>query len=134
MAGRIDTDRVARERVALFRSLFAGRDDVHAHRWERDGRNGWSPHLDRQPGQSWDEARKAKQYRPLCEAAVRDRLSGRITAGLYPVLPDDTCRLLACDFDGASGQLDAQAYAQAAHAAGVPVAVGISRSGQGWGT
>ncbi len=128
---RIDAERVARERVALFRSLFAGREDVYAHRWERDGRNGWSPQFDRQPGQSWDEARKARQYRPLSDAVVRDHLSGGITAGLYPMLPDDTCRLLACDFDGAGWQLDAQAYALTARAAGAPVAVEISRSGQG---
>ncbi|ONH35135.1 MULTISPECIES: TOTE conflict system archaeo-eukaryotic primase domain-containing protein [Protofrankia] len=128
---RVDVERVAAERVALFRSLFVGRDDVYASRWERDGRQGWSPALDREPGQSWEEAKKARRYRPLTDAVIRDHLSGAATIGLYPMLADDTCRLLVCDFDGADWQLDAQAYAQAAQAAGVPAAVEISRSGQG---
>lgn len=128
---RVDVERVAAERVALFRSLFVGRDDVYARRWERNGRTGWSPALDREPGQSWEEAKKARQYRPLTDAVIRDHLSGTATIGLYPMLAGDTCRLLACDFDGADWQLDAQAYAHAARSAGVPEAVEISRSGQG---
>jgi superfamily II DNA or RNA helicase len=128
---RGDSERVAAERLALFRSLFAGRADVYARPWERDGRKGWSPQLDREPGQSWEEAKKARRYRPLTDAVVHDHLSGKTMVGLYPMLPEDTCRLLACDFDGAEWQLDAQAYAQAARTAGVPVAVEISRSGRG---
>src|SRR6202034_1580731 len=34
----------ARKRIALFRSLFRGREDVYARRWENsDGRSGYSP-------------------------------------------------------------------------------------------
>ena len=34
----------AEQRIALFRSLFRGRDDVYAIRWERaDGRSGYMP-------------------------------------------------------------------------------------------
>jgi superfamily II DNA or RNA helicase len=127
----VDAGRVAAERLALFRSLFAGRDDVYARPWEKGGRKGWSPHLDRDAGQSWEEAKKARRYRPLTDAVVHDHLSGRATVGLYPMLPGDACRLLACDFDGADWHLDAQAYAHAARAAGVPAAVEISRSGGG---
>ncbi len=128
---RTDTDQLARDRVALYRSLFAGRDDVYAYRWERDGKKGWSPKYDRQPGQTWAEAKDTKQYLPLTNAVIHDHLSGKTTIGLYPMLPDDSCRLLACDFDGADWRLDAQAYAHAARAVGVPTAVEISRSGEG---
>jgi superfamily II DNA or RNA helicase len=128
---RTGPDQLARDRVALYRSLFAGRDDVYAYRWERDGKKGWSPKYDRQPGQTWAEAKDARQYLPLTNAVIHDHLSGKTTIGLYPMLPDDSCQLLACDFDGADWRLDAQAYAQAACAAGVPTAVEISRSGQG---
>jgi superfamily II DNA or RNA helicase len=122
---------LAAERVALFRSLFVGREDVYAQRWEKDGRKGWSPQLDRLPGQIWQEAKDARRYRPLTDGVIHDHLSGRVSAGLYPMLTDDSCRLLACDFDGEQWQLDIQAYVQAADAAGVPTAVEISRSGQG---
>ena len=34
----------AHKRIALFRSLFRGREDVYARRWENsDGRSGYSP-------------------------------------------------------------------------------------------
>jgi superfamily II DNA or RNA helicase len=124
-------DEVVRQRVDLFRSLFAGRDDVYAQRWEKDGKSGWAPQIDRMPTQSWQDAREARQYRPLTDAVLHDHLAGKITAGVYPMLADDTCRLLVCDFDGAQWQLDAQAYAQVAAAVGAPVAVEISRSGDG---
>lgn len=122
---------LAAERVALFRSLFVGREDVYAQRWEKDGRKGWYPQLERLPGQTWQEAKDARRYRQLTDAAIHDHLSGKATVGLYPMLADDTCRLLACDFDGEQWQLDAQAYVQAADAAGVPTVVEVSRSGQG---
>ena len=46
-AGRapVDGHSSPEAKVALFRSLFAGRDDVYAARWEnaRSGKSGWSP-------------------------------------------------------------------------------------------
>lgn len=40
----VDKDERARKRVALFRSLFRGREDVYAQRWESvDGRSGYAP-------------------------------------------------------------------------------------------
>lgn len=124
-------ERLAAERINLFRSLFVGRDDVYAQRWEKDGRKGWYPQLERLLGQTWQEAKQARQYRPLTDAVLRDHLAGKVSIGLYPMLADDSCRLLACDFDGEQWQLDAQAYVQAADAVGVPTAVEVSRSGQG---
>jgi hypothetical protein len=38
----------AEQRIALFRNLFRGRDDVYAVRWENtDGRSGYMPKADR---------------------------------------------------------------------------------------
>src|SRR5690242_20356130 len=65
---------LAGERLALFQSLFAGREDVYAQRWEKDGRTGWYPQLERLAGQSWQEAKDARRYRPLNDAVVRDHL------------------------------------------------------------
>ena len=75
------------EKVKLFRSLFRGRDDVYAVRWE--GRNGkagyspaypkiWSSPLQRKP----DEPR---EYFPLTDQVVHDHLTGKLTAGVYPL-------------------------------------------------
>lgn len=75
---RSDADQVARERIALFRSLFAGRDGVYAYRWERDDKKGWSPKYDRQPGQSWAEARDARQYLAAGQTSVRGDAGRRV--------------------------------------------------------
>ena len=40
----VNKEERARKRIALFRSLFRGREDVYARRWENaDGRHGYSP-------------------------------------------------------------------------------------------
>src|SRR5581483_9788557 len=115
-------------KVALFRSLFAGRDDVYALRWEntRTGKGGWGPAV--QGG--WANARRPdREYLAFTDKVAESHLAGEVHAGLYPLLPDDSCRVLACDFDGAGWVLDALAYLDAARAAGVPAALERSRSG-----
>ena len=51
--------------------------------------------------------------------------------GVYPLLPDETCRLLAADFDGASWQEDVTAFVATCQRIGVPPAIERSRSGKG---
>src|SRR5262249_53325355 len=87
------------EKVALFRALFRRREDVYALRWEnaRTGRSGWSPAVKGR----WVNARKIdREHLPLSDEVVSDHLGGVHHAGLYPLLGDDSCRLMACDFDG----------------------------------
>jgi superfamily II DNA or RNA helicase len=118
------------EKVALFRALFRGRQDVYALRWEnaRTGRNGWSPAVKG----GWVNARKPdREHLPLSDQVVSDHLGGVHHAGLYPLLDDDSCRLLACDFDGPGWSLDALAYLDAARAAAVPALLERSQSGDG---
>ncbi len=62
---------------------------------------------------------------------IADHLAGKAHAGLYPLLGDDTCRLVVCDFDGPGWALDALAYLDAAQSMGVPSALERSRSGEG---
>ena len=117
-------------KVAFFRSLFAGRDDVYAARWEneRSGKSGWSPVVVGGPANA---RRLDREYVPLDDGTIEAHLTGRVHVGLYPLLRDDRCRLLACDFDGPTWPLDAGAYVDAAQAAGLPVALERSRSGAG---
>ncbi|GAB3387153.1 DEAD/DEAH box helicase family protein [Azotobacter armeniacus] len=58
-------------------------------------------------------------------------LAGEIVIGVYPLLPDDTCHLLAVDFDEAEWREDARAFVQSCRELGAPVALEISRSGNG---
>jgi hypothetical protein len=63
---------------------------------------------------------------PLTDQVIYDHLAGRITAGVYPLLPDDTCHFLAVDFDHAEWREDARAFTESCQALGVPVAVEIA--------
>jgi hypothetical protein len=118
----------AADKIALIRSLFRGREDVYALRWEsaRTGKSGYAPAV----AGGW-APRGAGTYLPLNDAAFERHLRGRDSIGIYPLLQDDTCRFLACDLDGTSWQLDALALLAACAEQGVPAALERSRSGDG---
>jgi superfamily II DNA or RNA helicase len=117
------------EKVALVRSLFGARSDVFATRWENQstGKSGWSPAV----RGGWSKKRARKDYLPLSDEVIARHLRGEATIGIYPLLRDDTCTLLACDFDGGSWVLDALAFLDACHAVEIPAVLERSRSGEG---
>lgn len=115
----------AAERIALFRSLFRGRDDVYARRWDgRDGRSGyspacaneWNPRLCHKPCSGC----KNYSYKPVSDHAVTHHLSAKPTMGVYPLLLDETCWFSAVDFDGESWQDDSLAFLSVSDAMGCP--------------
>ncbi|PVE04335.1 TOTE conflict system archaeo-eukaryotic primase domain-containing protein [Streptomyces scopuliridis] len=124
-------------KVALFRALFVGRADVYANRWvsAKNGRTGWSP-AEENP---WDKAKSEAErvFFPLTDQVIFRHLSRpepgqrELHVGLYPMFPDDTTQLLACDFDDKDWQSDAAAYVAACAEAGVPALAEVSRSGSG---
>jgi superfamily II DNA or RNA helicase len=127
---QVDARSSAAAKIELFRGLFCGRDDVYATRWDspRKGKSGWSPAVVGGPA----NARKPdRAYLRLTDEVIEAHLSGRVHVGLYPLLPGDSCRLLACDFDGSTWPLDARAYQDAARALGFDAALERSRSGNG---
>lgn len=129
----------------MFRSLFRGRDDIYALRWhsEKTQKSGYSPAC----GNEWVHGLCEKGriscskcsnrsllaltdnvlYRHL---AGKDPLS-RDVVGLYPMLADETCFLLALDFDDANWQECARAVADLCKKQDIPFALERSRSGQG---
>lgn len=118
------------DKIALMRSLFGARSDVYAQRWENlsTNRSGWSPAV---RGGWSNKGRQTKDYLPLTDEVFVSHLRGDATIGIYPLLPSDTCTLLACDFDGGSWALDALAFLDQCHGAGVPSVLERSRSGDG---
>lgn len=127
-------------KVALFASLFRGREDVFPVRWERPakGRSGWAPRC----ANEWKAGVCAKP-RVRCGACpnqafvkpVEDELlahlRGRQVMGVYPLLPDDTTWLLAVDLDGRSWRTDVAALREACRELEVVPTVERSRSGEG---
>lgn len=128
------------EKVLLFRRLFRGRDDVYPIRWEsqKTGKSGYAPAC----ANEWRTGVCNKPrikcsdcsnrlLKPFSDVVIYDHLAGEHTVGVYPLLSDDTCYFLAVDFDETEWKMDAQAFVQSCHELGVPVALEISRSGNG---
>ncbi len=136
------------EKIALFRSLFRGREDLFPKRWEnlKNGKSGYSPVC----ANEWDgdlcgkgkkttnsgrrvscgECRN-RAFLPVSDEEIAKHLRGDQIMGVYPLLPDETCRFLAADFDGDSWHEDISAFVKACSDQNVPVAVERSRSGGG---
>jgi superfamily II DNA or RNA helicase len=128
------------DKVALFRRLFRGREDVYATRWEKpDGRKGYSPRSERDwrayntapPSEKERVDRETRKYFQLDDDAVRAHLQGKLTIGIYPLLRDETCGFLATDFDKSSWRDDTAAFLRTCEKFGVPAYLEISRSGNG---
>ena len=130
----------ARDKIALFRSLFRGREDVYPKRWDNaaTGKSGyapvcaneWAPRICGKPRVKCG-ACPNQAFREVTDEAIDGHLRGRHTIGVYPMLADDTCRFLATDFDKASWRRDANALLEACRLKGVPAALERSRSGNG---
>jgi superfamily II DNA or RNA helicase len=135
-SSRFSTD----EKLALFRRLFRGRSDVYPIRWESKttGKSGyapactneWLPGICEKPRIKCGECNN-RALTPMTDAVIYEHLSGKRTIGVYPLLENDTCNFLAVDFDEAEWQEDAKAFYQSCEELGVPVALEISRSGNG---
>lgn len=121
------------EKVKLFRSLFCGREDVYAVRWDgRNGKTGYSPACRKvwsSPFQKRPD--EPKEYFPLTDQVIHDHLTGKITAGVYPLLTDETCWFLAADFDKATWQDDVRAVLQTCADWKISATLERSRSGRG---
>ena len=118
------------ERIALFWNLFRGREDVYPILWanERTGKKGYSPAV---KGGWLGFQSKEREYLPLTAEVIQEHLTGKKTIGVYPLLKNDTCWFLACDFDGEDWSDDAVAYWATCQRYGVPAYLERSRSGNG---
>ena len=137
------------EKVALFRSVFRGREDVFARRWHSasSGKSGYQPVCENE----WRaDLCDKKQYkcsecpnRRLASLSDRDIFNhlsgndpnGRDVIGLFPVLGDNTCYLLCADFDDKNSEHgykeDVLTYKSICNDWHIPAYVERSRSGNG---
>jgi superfamily II DNA or RNA helicase/very-short-patch-repair endonuclease len=134
------------EKIALFRSLFRGREDVYARRFEsrKTGKKGYSPVCANEWVQGVCEKPKIKcaecphrRFLPVTDEVIRCHLSGQdgngwdFTMGVYPMLLDETCFFLVADFDKATWQDDAKAFLETCRKINLPAILERSRSGNG---
>ena len=117
------------QKITLFKELFHGREDVYPVRWEnQQGKAGYSPVYDRSAGLVPKEDRK---YLPLTDDVIRAHLMGEVTAGVYPLLLDDTCWFLAADFDKKTWKDDCLSFLESCDELSIPASLECSRSGNG---
>ena len=136
----------ASEKIALFRALFHGREDVYPRRFEsrKSGRTGYAPACANEWVRGICEKPRIKcadcQHRaflPVTDEVIRHHLSGKdnagndFVAGVYPMLADETCHFLAMDFDKESWQDDVLAVMETCRRLEIPAALERSRSGNG---
>jgi len=127
-------------KIKLFMSLFKGRDDVYAKKWENKKKatsgfspvclNQWQVGLCGKPRTPCSKCTN-QLYAALDEHVIENHLRGSIIAGIYPMLPDETCHFLAVDFDEAGWQGDVTALREVCAEFNIPVAVERSQSGNG---
>jgi superfamily II DNA or RNA helicase len=133
-------------KIALFRSLFRGRDDVYPRRFEsrKTGKAGYAPACANEWVRGVCEKPQIKcaecpnrRFLPVTDEVIRWHLSGRgpdgqpFVAGVYPLLQDETCFFLAVDFDKADWREDTTAFLKTSRRLDLPAAVERSRSGRG---
>src|SRR5262245_57303427 len=107
----------AHSKIALFRSLFRGRYDVYARRFEsrKTGKSGYAPVCANEWVRGICEKPRVRcaecvhrRFLPVTDDVIRWHLLGAdaggqsFVAGIYPLLADETCFLLAIDFDKAA--------------------------------
>jgi len=134
------------QKIALFRRLFRGCDDVLPARWEnaKSGRSGYSPVC----ANEWREGLCGKPsikcsdcshqaFAPVGDEVITGHLRGMkpdgvaFVMGVYPLLPNDGCWFLAADFDDEGWRDDVAAFARTCRRHDIHVAVERSRSGDG---
>jgi superfamily II DNA or RNA helicase len=135
------------EKIALFRSLFRGREDVLPRRWEnpKTGNSGYAPVCQNEwvrgvCGKPQVKCGKCpnQAFISIDDNILHSHLAGKapgsaadFTVGVYPMLVDEACWFLAADFDKKSWMQDVAAFRDTARAKGIPVAIERSRSGNG---
>ena len=137
------------EKVALFQSLFQGREDVFARRWysSTTQKSGYQPVCNREWNREFCDKRKYKcadcpnrQFAPLTYNDIFNHLAGkdawgRDVIGLYPIRKDNTCYFLCTDFDDKSCEHgyknDVLAFVNVCKTWNVPCYIERSRSGNG---
>lgn len=144
----VTSESPGRDKIALFRSLFRGREDVYGHGFtKRDGSIGYSPACANEGTRrcprytrSSPRAKCAdcpnREFIPVNEKAIRDHFKGnrddlRDVMGLYVLTPGCKTWVLVADFDKEGWQRETALYRDACRAFGLFPAVERSRSGNG---
>lgn len=127
------------DRVNIFKSLFRGRNDVYAERWERNGKSGYRPvyNVDWNGFQEFVAqggtfaVYSKKSYAPLDDKVLIEHFIGLKTVGIYPLLTDNSSFFAALDFDEGNWRQQIQIFHSLCTKLNIPAYIERSRSGNG---
>ncbi|MBF0543062.1 MAG: DEAD/DEAH box helicase family protein [Candidatus Riflebacteria bacterium] len=133
-------------KVALFRSLFKGREDAFPRRFEnqKKSKSGYSPVCANEWVRGLCDKKTIKcskcqnrRFLPVTDEVIHQHLSGvdkngrPFVIGVYPMLQDETCFFLAADFDKETWRDDVSEFLETSRHLSIPTSLERSRSGNG---
>ena len=125
--------------IQIFKSVFKGREDVFAVRWEKETKSGYMPAYFYDPymyrahkikGGTFQNY-KDKTYLKISDKAIAKHLNGEQLIGIYPLLLDNSSWFLVADFDKENWIAEAKLFIKFCLAKGFPAYLERSRSGNG---
>ncbi len=127
------------EQIQLFKSVFKGREDVFAVRWEKEKKSGYMPAYFYDPYLYRAHKMKGgtfqnytdKSYLKLTNEEIAKHLNGEHLVGIYPLLKDNTSYFIAADFDEEKWIDECKLFLKACDKNGIPAYLERSRSGNG---
>ena len=128
-----------KEQIDLFKSLFRGRNDVFAIRWENGNKSGYMPAYQYDPYVYRQHKMKGgtfqnytnKSFLPYTGEQIAKHLNGEQLIGIYPLLEDNTSWFIAADFDKKNWGEECRAFIKCCFNINIPVYLERSRSGKG---
>ncbi len=133
------------QKIDLFKSLFCGRTDVYAKRYynTKTGKSGYVPACSNEWVNFVCDKKKYtcskcpnRSFIKLSDKVIYNHLKGddefcRDVIGIYPMMPDETTKFLAIDFDEENWKDDVTEVRKICRDYDIPVSVERSRSGNG---
>ena len=128
-----------KSQIDLFKSVFKGRDDIFAVRWEKGNKSGYMPayqydiyryRMHKMKGGTFQNFTE-KTYLPYSEEQIAKHLKGQQLIGIYPLLKDNTSWFIAADFDKTGWEDECKAFIESCAEHNIHAYLERSRSGKG---
>lgn len=130
---------VIENQIQLFKSVFKGREDVFAVRWEKGNKSGYMPAYSYDPFLFRTHKMKGgtfqnyndKTYLKLSDSEIAKHLCGEQLLGIYPLLKKNTSYFIVADFDKENWIDECRVFLKACDKRGIQAYLERSRSGNG---